>query len=384
MQLAAKEELMQLLRLIVLSLILGASMFGHACAEGLDDWLRQLQAMDQSQDPSAARQAWKQIADLEAGSIPAILEAFDSAGPTSANWLRSAVDAIAEKSLASSQKLPQDELEKFVLNLSRSPRARRLAYEWVRRVDPSVEQRLVPQMLDDPSTEMRRDAVGMRIEVAEEHERQKRNSDAIEEYRSALGGARDEDQVKLIAERMRALKQNVDLPRHFGFLQEWHAIGPFDNTNLKGFETEFAPEKEIDFSKEYQGKSGTVSWIPVTDQQDDFGMIDLNKPLGELKEVTGYVWTEYEAETARDVELRLGCKNAWKLWLNGELLFARDEYHRGMKMDQYKMKGRMKAGKNQILMKLCQNEMVESWTVEWQFQLRVCDETGTAILSAAR
>jgi hypothetical protein len=32
------------------------------------------------------------------------------------------------------------------------------------------------------------------------------------------------------------------------------------------------------------------------------------------------------------------------VWLNGELLFGRDEYHRGMQMDQYKMKCHLKQG----------------------------------------
>ena len=35
------------------------------------------------------------------------------------------------------------------------------------------------------------------------------------------------------------------------------------------------------------------------------------------------------SEKARPAELRLGCKNGWKIWLNGKLIFGRDEYHRG-------------------------------------------------------
>jgi hypothetical protein len=31
-----------------------------------------------------------------------------------------------------------------------------------------------------------------------------------------------------------------------------------------------------------------------------------------------------------------------------------------------------------------QNELVEDWTKEWEFQLRVCDATGTAILAKNR
>jgi hypothetical protein len=103
-----------------------------------------------------------------------------------------------------------------------------------------------------------------------------------------------------------------------------------------------------------------------------------------LKEVTGYAYSEFVAAKARPAELRLGCKNAWKVWLNGKLLFGRDEYHRGQRIDQYKMPVQLKEGKNTILVKLCQNEQKEKWTVEWEFQLRVCDPTGTAILSTDR
>jgi hypothetical protein len=71
------------------------------------------------------------------------------------------------------------------------------------------------------------------------------------------------------------------------------------------------------------------------------------------------------------------------VWLNGELLFGRDEYHRGQQMDQYKMKARLKKGANTVLVKCCQDEEKEEWTVEWEFQIRVCDSGGTALVSAA-
>ncbi|MCX7825759.1 MAG: hypothetical protein N2689_09395, partial [Verrucomicrobiae bacterium] len=85
----------------------------------------------------------------------------------------------------------------------------------------------------------------------------------------------------------------------------------------------------------------------------------------------------------RPAELRLGCKNGWKVWLNGKLLAEREEYHRGMQIDQYPLACQLQAGRNTILVKVCQNELVEKWTVEWQFQLRVCDHLGTAILPCA-
>ena len=113
-------------------------------------------------------------------------------------------------------------------------------------------------------------------------------------------------------------------------------------------------------------------------------MVDFNEPYGALKEVTGYARTTFISSSDRPAELRLGCKNAWKIWLNGELVFGRDEYHRGMRIDQYKLPIQLNKGTNIILVKACQNEQKEEWTVQWQFQLRVCDSTGTAIHSYSK
>ena len=55
-----------------------------------------------------------------------------------------------------------------------------------------------------------------------------------------------------------------------------------------------------------------------------------------------------------------------------------------MNLDQYRMRGTLKPGKNVILIKVCQNEQTEEWAQRWQFQFRVCDAVGTAILSADR
>ena len=234
-------------------------------------------------------------------------------------------------------------------------------------------------MLQDPSVELRRESVALHIAKAEHYQQSDELDSAITTYRQALDGARDEDQVKQIAESLRGLDQELDLSRHFGFIQNWQMIAPFDNTGQAGLEIEYPPESAIDLQAEYPGKNGPVRWQAYTGK-DDFGTIDFNKPFGTLKEVVGYAWTEFNSDSERQVELRLGCKTSWAVWVNGEKLFSRNEYHRGVKMDQYRVNAKFKPGPNEILMKVCQNEQIEDWTVEWEFQLRVCDATGTAIL----
>ena len=81
-------------------------------------------------------------------------------------------------------------------------------------------------------------------------------------------------------------------------------------------------------------------------------------------------------------ELRLGTPNAWKLWVNGELVFEREEYHRSTRMDQFRVPVSLQAGDNTIMLKVCQNEQEQDWAQDYKYQLRVCDSSGVAILPA--
>lgn len=252
----------------------------------------------------------------------------------------------------------------------------------LRRADRAQWDALVPGMVNDPSSELRREPVARLLAEG-------KTSPTTAPLRKALEAARDEDQIKEAAEALREKGETVDLPKHFGFLMDWQVAGPFDNRKRAGHQTVFPPETSVDLTASYEGREmkpgekTTVKWLPCT-SASQFGMVDLNKPLGMLKEVTAYAFTEFNSPEERDAEIRLGCKNAWKVWCNGELLFGRDEYHRGAQIDQYRLPVKLKKGPNRILVKCGQNEQTETWTVEWEFQLRVCDATGTAILAADR
>ena len=199
-------------------------------------------------------------------------------------------------------------------------------------------------------------------------------------YRQALDAARDLDQIQSISGELRELGRKVNLTRHFGFLVKWQMAGPFHNKDRAGFAAVFGPEKNLNLSASYNGMDGKVKWQPYS-TDDEYGMVDFNEPYGALKEVSGYAQAKFISASDSPAELRLGCKNAWKIWLNGELVFGRDEYHRGMRIDQYKLPVQLRKGTNTILVKACQNEQKEEWTVQWQFQVRVFDATGTALHS---
>jgi hypothetical protein len=328
----------------------------------------------------AAAAAWKAVVSEGPRALPALLVATGTRGVVVDNWLRLAADAITDAitdaALHAKQPLPLAEVEAFLKDTKNAAPARQLAFDLIAKADAALADKIEPGLVNDPVQELRRGAVARLITAA----KSKAGDDAKFAYLHALDAVRDEDQTNEIAGALKKLGVTVDLPKHFGFLMKWNVIGPFDNTDRKGFDTVFPPEREVKPDTEYNGKTGKVKWKTV-ESKDERGKFDFNKPFGSLKGVTGYGVTTFDSATEREAELRLGCKNGWKVWLNGELLFSRDEYHRGAQMDQYKMKCRLKKGANTILVKCCQDEQKEEWTVEWEFQLRVCDSTGTAILS---
>lgn len=344
----------------------------------LEDSLHALSSVGQEgKGNEVAAEAWKDVVKVGPGALPALLATTGKGSAVADNWLRVAAETIMQNALSHGQALPVGEIEKFLQDTGNASSARRLAFDLLKEADHARADAVEPSLATDPVQELRRGAVQRLIDAA-----QKKEGEAAKSaYLAALEVVRDEDQTKIIADHLRKLSVPVDLPKHFGFITQWQVIGPFDNSERKGFETVFPPEKEIRLDAAYEGKSGPVKWQPFV-SADDYGKLDFNKPLGMLKEVTAYAVATFDSVEERDAELRLGCKDGWKVWLNGQFLFGRDEYHRGQQMDQYKLKCHLKKGANVILVKCCQNEQKEAWTVEWEFQLRVCDSGGTAILAA--
>lgn len=329
---------------------------------------------------AAAKAAVKELSQAGAATLPLMLQSFDGASPLAANWLLGAFEAVADRSLQAKE-LPAREFEIFAVNTKNHAGARRIAYEWLLKVDPTAADRLIPNMLLDPSAEFRRDAVARKLTEAEALQTAGKKVEAVAAFRVALQGAVDDDQVKAIVKPLRELGAEVNLQQHFGFLPQWKLIGPFDNTDKKGFDIAYAPETELNFSAKYAGKTAEVAWTDF-ETTDEYGVVDLAKALAPHKGAITYAATKYPSERAQQVELRLGTPNAWKLWVNGELVFARDEYHRGTQLDQYRVPVSLKAGANTILLKVCQNEQTEDWAQKWQYQLRVCDAAGAAVAPA--
>lgn len=327
----------------------------------------------------AAARAWRDVVQQGATMLPPLLQAMDDTDVASANWLRTAGDAIVEQTLASGDSLPIDALKQFVQQTRHNGAARRLAYEWLCRADAKTPDRLLPGMLQDPSPELRRDAVAAVLKQAQS-QLDKGNEDAARTaYRRALTGACDKDQVELLTKALDKLGVPIDVAAHFGFVRQWQLLAPFDNHDGIGFNAVYPPEKSIDLKAVYKGKDGKEArWTAFT-TTDSYGAVDLNKVRGKQQGVVAYAYAAIESPKEQSIQIRAGSLNAIKIFLNGKEIFHCEEYHHGIDMDQYTAKATLKAGRNELLLKVCQNEQKEEWAQAWGFQARLCDAVGSAI-----
>lgn len=313
----------------------------------------------------AAAKGWKTLAKIGAPALVPTLTAFDDATPRAANWLRSAVNAIVEEEENAGRVLSKIDLGTFAADTKRNPAARRLAFELLRKLDAKTAEAMLPDFLNDPSPELRRDAVAARFKEMQPWA----NVDNLKKGLSALfAAARDKDQVEAIAKRLKDFGVTVNTTKHFGYITEWNLSNEFENKEEKGFVAVHPPETQPDRKewKHYQ------TWDP-------YGTVDLNKAIAEKKDVLAYASAVIVAEEETKCQVRCASQNAIKVFVNGKEVYGKDEYHHGEHMDQHVANVTLKKGKNEVLVKVMQNNLPYEWTKVWQFSARVCDTTGAAL-----
>jgi hypothetical protein len=323
------------------------------------------------------RRAWKALAAADAADIPTILRGMTGSNPAVENWLRAAADTVAERTLDAGGNLPAAELTELLDDVTASPRARRTAFEWLEEIDAERAHQMLARMTDDPSLEIRYDAIAAELTDIEASTDEK---NTLARLQILFRDARNLDQIKNIKAQLEELGQEIDLARHMGFVTTWRVIGTFDNTNKAGYDVAYPPESEIDLTATYDGKDGQAAWrdMPTT-TDDEYGKIDLNEVVGAKKGAIAYAFAAVEAPKSRTAVVRYASPNATKLWVNGQLAADNEVYHAGGVVDQYAAPVVLSAGTNQLLLKVCQNEQTEPWAQDWNFQLRVTDELGGAI-----
>lgn len=319
----------------------------------------------------AAAAAWAKLVAAGPDALTPTLRAFDTASPAAANWLRTAVDAIAERERKANRTLPAEALLAAVRDTQRNPAARRIAFELYTTEAKDAAAKLLPTLIDDPSVDLRRDAIRARLDALTKDKR-----DARDELTTLFVSARDKDQVEEIAKLLEEHGSRPNLTQHFGYVTEWLVCGPFDSAGGKAFGRPYPPEVGVDTKETYDGKGGAKVGWKYAQSSATYGTVDLNAEIGKHMDAAAYAVAVVATERETPVEIRMASQNAVELFVNSKKVFGRDEYHHGTRMDQHVAKVTLRPGNNEVLVKVLQNNQTDSWAQAWGFALRICDSTG--------
>ena len=103
--------------------------------------------------------------------------------------------------------------------------------------------------------------------------------------------------------------------------------------------------------------------------------------LGPVNEAVGYAFTEIDSPGSHEAQLRCSADDCLAVWLNGEKVFGREMWLNGTRFDRFITPVTLKAGRNRILVKVCQGPHHRDPAVgnAWTFQLRFCSPDGQGL-----
>lgn len=339
-----------------------------------------------ARDPQKAQVVLRELTERRDLTLLSVLEAMQGQQDLAKNLYLSLAQTIADRDTTAAVEV----CKQFLQQRSQDPTARYWAFTYVTTYLPSLREKLLESMTDDPCPELRYEAIGLQLErlssAGSSGEAGPTASDRVAAYQELLQLARLPEQVQQIASKLEELGTKVNLLQHFGFIANWSTVGPFDNVGQAGFNVSYPPEQDYVAKKllegldslAYDGKEKGLKWRSLTTDKSD-GKVDLNTPYSNAKGAIVYAFSQFDAGQDRQAEIRVGSTNAIKVWFNGQLVIDREVYHAGDQIDQYIAPIQLKAGKNLILLKVCQNEQTEQWAQDWFFQVRLSDSTGLAV-----
>jgi alpha-galactosidase len=151
------------------------------------------------------------------------------------------------------------------------------------------------------------------------------------------------------ASREALLKLRGNNP-HFAetMLGVWYTIGPFKATGSTAFTEAFPPETEISLDQTYAG--GMLRW-QAEPGWSDRTVID----LGDSINCATYLYRAITVPNDTLIPVSLGSDDGVKVWLNGKEIFAHN-VNRACRPDQESVDLPLRAGENQFLMKVNNNQ----------------------------
>jgi len=179
----------------------------------------------------------------------------------------------------------------------------------------------------------------------------------IEALRKAFDGCGTQrDLRKLIRGQLGQLGV-ADLPVTAppGFVTHWFVAGPLPNKDSAFLGGTYPPEAGVDLERGFivkrEGEPLTFAWKPIT--CDDDGRVSLRDKLSKADAQGAYLYTEVSVEKETPVQLVLGAREHYTAWLNGDKI-GDATGSKDMNPGRFRLKGTLKPGANQILLKVSQ------------------------------
>lgn len=156
----------------------------------------------------------------------------------------------------------------------------------------------------------------------------------------------------------------------FPSINAWWVVGPFDSPHEEELKRVHTPEQEFNPHAEYHGSRGMhVAWKkverqtgskqgPAADPRAEF-FVDLQKTLnGQYEHVVAYAGTYLHAPRDMDAVLAIGSDDGVVAWVNG-VEVHRNHIQRGYATREDRVKVRLRAGANLLLLKI--GQVVGGW-----------------------
>lgn len=328
---------------------------------------------------AAAKAARDELAKRGVEVLPPLLVAMDTTNSVAANWYRTAYEEIVARELSrDGTKWPVEFLKEYVSDAKRVGRPRRLVLTLLDKLEPAYREQWLPTRLND--SEFRYEAVGLALAAGERALKAKDDAVAKAEFRKAFEAARDSTQVTQAAAKLKSLGESADAVTHLGLIVDWWLVGPFDAPQKTGFAKVFEPEDKVDLQAKYRGQASEITW-KKHHETDSLGQLNLINLLGTTREAVGYAYTEIDVPRKQAAQVRCGADDNCSVWLNGEKVLAREQWLNGTRFDRFVTPIHLKAGRNTLLVKICQGPQHKDPEVpnNWSLQLRLCDTEGQGV-----
>lgn len=156
-----------------------------------------------------------------------------------------------------------------------------------------------------------------------------------------------------------------------GFVNKWHLVGPFPNANGEAFGKAYFPEEKVDLAAGGEFNGEKFEWKAMSTEAIP-ARISMSEYFEKNQFVTSYAYAELNAPEAMEVQFLMGTNDGCEFWVNGEKLFEVN-MPRGCEVDGDKIPAKLKAGKNEVLLKVLQEGG------GWEYCVRLADKDGNPI-----